>query len=94
MIICDDTIRWTITVSKKTGISLRTFLAQRGLKKGDISKSIEDAVKWRVLEQTIAEVRSKFADMSPDELQEIIDEATGQVRKEITAEHRGPKKNP
>jgi hypothetical protein len=86
--------RWTVTVSKATDISLRSFLAQRGLKKGDISKFIEEAVKWRVLDQTIAEVRSKFADMPPDELQDLIDEATSHVRKEVTAERRRSRKAP
>jgi hypothetical protein len=79
--------RWTVTVSRQTDISLRSFLAQRGLKKGDISKFIEDAVKWRVLDQTITEARDSFSDLSPKELQATIDEATEQVRKEI----RGPK---
>jgi bifunctional DNA-binding transcriptional regulator/antitoxin component of YhaV-PrlF toxin-antitoxin module len=84
----DDTTRWTVTVSKDTDISLRSFLAQRGLKKGDISKFIEEAVKWRVLDQTVAEVRSKFADLPPDELQDLIAESAGAVRQEIAAERR------
>ena len=90
----DNMTRWTVTVSKETDISLRSFLAQRGLKKGDISKFIEEAVKWRVLDQTIAEVRSKFADMPPEELQALINEATSHVRKEITDERRRSKKAP
>ncbi len=36
----DNMTRWTVTVSKATDISLRSFLAQRGLKKGDISKFV------------------------------------------------------
>ena len=75
--------RWTVTVSKDTDIALRSFLAQRGMKKGDISKFVEEAVKWRVLDQTIAEVREKFADMQPDELQAMIDEATQDLREEM-----------
>ena len=74
--MADDTMtRWTVTVSKGTDITLRSFLAQRGLKKGDLSKFVEDAVKWRVLDQTIAEARAKFADLPAEELQAIIDEA-------------------
>lgn len=76
----DDTIRWTVSVSKDTDIAVRSFLAQRGMKKGDLSKFIEDAVKWRVLDQTIAEVRSKFADLAPTELEAMIDEAVTTVR--------------
>jgi len=33
----------------ETDTSLRRFLAERGMKKGDISVFIVDAVKWRVL---------------------------------------------
>lgn len=76
----DDTTRWTVSVSKATDIAVRSFLAQRGLKKGDLSKFIEEAVTWRVLDQTIAEARSKFADMPADELQAMIDEAVAAVR--------------
>ena len=79
----DDTTttRWTVSVSRDTDIAVRSFLAQRGLKKGDLSKFIEEAVKWRVLDQTIAEARGKFADMPPAELDAAIDEAVAAARK-------------
>lgn len=72
--------RWTVMVSKNTDITLRSFLAQRGLKKGDISRFIEEAVKWRVFEETLGEVREKFADVPPDELQSMLDDACRSVR--------------
>jgi hypothetical protein len=76
----DDTTRWTVSVSKETDISVRSFLAQRGMKKGDLSKFIEEAVKWRVFDQTLAEVRSKFSDLPPDQLESLIDEAVAAAR--------------
>lgn len=76
----DDTTRWTVSVSKETDIAVRSFLAQRGMKKGDLSKFIEDAVRWRVLDQTVAEARSKFADMPPDDLEALLDEAVTETR--------------
>jgi len=79
-----DITRWTVSVSKDTDISVRSFLAQRGMKKGDLSKFIEDAVKWRVLDQTMAEARSKFADLAPEALQSIIDEAVTATRRTKT----------
>lgn len=81
--------RWTVSVSKETDVSLRCFLAQRGMKKGDLSKFIEEAVKWRVFDQTLSETREKLADIPPDELQGILDEATSAVRNEIRAELPG-----
>jgi len=77
----DNTTRWTVSVSKDTDITVRSFLARRGLKKGDLSKFIEEAVKWRVLDQTVAEARSKFADMAPKELEALIEEAVAAARK-------------
>ena len=53
----DETTRWTVTVSKETDIAVRSLLVQRGMKKGDLSRFIEDAVRWRVLDQSIAEAR-------------------------------------
>ncbi len=75
-----DTTRWTVSVSRDTDIAVRSFLAQRGLKKGDLSKFIEEAVKWRVLDQTMAEARGKFADMPTEALESLIDEAVAAVR--------------
>jgi Ribbon-helix-helix domain len=80
----DTTTRWTVSVSKDTDIAVRSFLAQRGMKKGDLSKFIEEAVKWRVLEQTMAEARSKFADLPPEEAEALIDEAVAETRKAHT----------
>jgi hypothetical protein len=78
--------RWTVSVSKDTDIAVRSFLAQRGLKKGDLSKFIEEAVKWRVLDQTMAEARRKFADLSPNDLQALLDEAITAARPTPKAE--------
>jgi hypothetical protein len=90
----DNTTRWTVTVSKDTDIAVRSLLAQRGLKKGDLSKFIEEAVKWRVFDQTLAETRAEFADLPPEALQDLINEATEAVRNE-TREMlaRAPKKD-
>jgi len=82
----DTQTRWTVSVPKQTDTSLRCFLAERGMKKGDMSKFIVEAVKWRVFEQTAAEIREKFADVSPEELQNIVDEATEAARVEMREE--------
>lgn len=76
----NDMTRWTVSVSKNTDIAVRSFLAQRGMKKGDLSRFIEEAVKWRVFDQTVTEVRGKFEDMAPDELDALIGEAVAAAR--------------
>lgn len=40
---------------------------------------VEEAVKWRVFHETLTEVRERFADLPPDEIQAIIDEACASV---------------
>jgi len=74
--------RLTITWSKDTDLALRSHLGARGLKKGALSKFVEDAVKWRLLDQSINEVRSAFADMPADELENLIDKAVASARRE------------
>jgi hypothetical protein len=76
----ESTTRWTISISKDTDLSLRTFLAGRGTKKGDISKFVEEAVRWRILDETINEARDKFSDLNTDELQALIDDASVDAR--------------
>jgi hypothetical protein len=75
-----EAVRWNIKVSKETDLTLRTYLGAQGMKKGDLSKFIEEAVRWRIFHQTVQEAREAFADVPPDELQKMIDEAVDDVR--------------
>jgi len=76
----DKAVRWSLIVSQDTDISLRTFLAQRGMRKGDLSKFVEDAVRWRVLDQCALEVKEKNKNIPPEELEKAIDEAIQSIR--------------
>jgi hypothetical protein len=37
------------------------------MRKGDLSKFVEDAVRWRVLERTVAETKAANAGVSQEE---------------------------
>ena len=76
----EEVTRWTVNVDSRTDIDLRTYLAQRGMKKGDLSKFIEDAVKWRLFDLTVNEARSAFAGTDPAELDALIDETVAAAR--------------
>jgi len=78
----EEAVRWNIKVSKETDLTLRTFLGAQGSKKGDLSKFIEEAVRWRVFHRTVQDIRERNADADPDELQRIIDETVSEVRTE------------
>ena len=70
-----------VSVSKDTDIVVRSYLAQRGLKIGRPLEVHRGGVRWRVFDQTLAEARGKFADMPPDELATLADEAAVAARK-------------
>jgi hypothetical protein len=75
-----ETTRLTITWSKDVDLALRSYLGAQGMKKGDISRFIEEAVRWRILHQTIEQTREALADVAPEELQKMIDQAIEHVR--------------
>jgi hypothetical protein len=78
----EEAVRWSIKVSKETDLSLRTFLGSQGMKKGDISKFIEEAVRWRLFNRSVQDIKARNAGSDPDELQAAIDEAVREVRAE------------
>jgi hypothetical protein len=75
-----DAIRWTIKVSKETDLSLRTFLGSQGMKKGDISKFVEDAVQWRLLARTAEVLKERNQNQAGDTLEGVIEDEVKAVR--------------
>lgn len=84
----EENVRWNIKVSKETDLTLRTLLCAQGAKKGDLSKFIEEAVRWRVFHCTVQDVQRRNADADPDDLQRIIEQAVSEVRAERYARKR------
>jgi hypothetical protein len=78
-----EAVRWTIKVSKETDLSLRSFLGAQGMKKGDLSRFVEEAVRWRVLDQTVQGIKDRNRDMSPEEMEAAIDDAVREVRADM-----------
>ena len=87
----EEAVRWNIKVSRETDLTLRTFLGARGMKKGDLSKFIEEAVRWRVFDRTVQDIKAHNADADADELQSLIDQAVSEVRTERRAKMQADK---
>jgi hypothetical protein len=85
----EQAVRWNIKVSRETDLSLRTFLGAQGMKKGDLSKFIEEAVRWRVFHRTVQDIKARNAEANPEELQRIIDEAVREVRAKRRTKKKG-----
>ncbi len=87
----EEAVRWNIKVSKETDLTLRTFLGSQGMKKGDLSKFIEQAVRAHVFHRTVQDIKARNADTDPDELQDLIDSAVKEVRAERHTKRRANK---
>ncbi len=84
-----EAVRWNIKVSKETDLTLRTYLGAQGMKKGDLSKFIEEAVRWHIFNRTVQEIKARNAGAAPDELQAIIDAALREVRARRGTKRKG-----
>ena len=67
-------VRWSLTVPKDTDIALRNYLAGTGMKKGDISQFVDQAVQRLLSDLIIEKVKSRNQQYDQNDIQSIIDE--------------------
>jgi hypothetical protein len=84
-----EAVRWNIKVSKETDLTLRTYLGALGMKKGDLSKFIEEAVRWRIFNRTVQQIKARNAGADPDELQALVDAALREIRTQRRKKRKG-----
>ncbi len=72
--------RWTLSIPNETDRAVRVYLARKGLKKGDLSKFVDEAVRRQVFTLTVKAIKERNADAPPDELAELIVEAVERAR--------------
>lgn len=80
-------VRWNIVVSEDTDLSLRRHLGARGMRKGDLSKFIEDAVRWRLLDEAAQRIKARNKKAPKD-----LDTRVGQALTESRS--RGRRRTP
>lgn len=73
--------RWSLKVSRETDIALRTLLASRGGRKGDLSRFVEEAVNREVLRETVRDIQARNADASAEEIERLVTDELGEVRR-------------
>ena len=81
----EEAVRWNIRVSRETDLTLRTFLGAHGMKKGDLSKFIEQAVRAHVFHRAVQDIKARNADTDPGELHSLIENTVREVRAERRA---------
>lgn len=75
-----DVTRWIVDVASETDAEVRACLARRGME-GNLSRFVEDAVKSRLLDLTLADAHSGFADLSEAAMELLVDEALADARR-------------
>jgi hypothetical protein len=73
-------VRWNIVVSEATDLSLRRHLGARGMRKGDLSKFIEDAVRWRLLDEAAQKVKTRNKSKSRKSIDARVEQALAESR--------------
>lgn len=71
----NDMKQWRIVVSKETDEAVRALLIRQGREEDKLSKFVEDAIRRRMFDPTIAEARERLVDLSAREIEPLIDEA-------------------
>jgi Ribbon-helix-helix domain len=74
--------RWNLKVSQTLDTDLRTFLAERGGKKGDLSNFIEQAVARALLQETLRDVHSRNQDLSEADALALVEGELASLREE------------
>jgi hypothetical protein len=72
--------RWNLSISEKTDRLVRSHLARIGMKKGDLSKFVDTAVRKEILRRTVQEVQAQNAGLSEEEAMALANEAVAWAR--------------
>lgn len=67
--------RWSVVVPEDTDRALRSYLARKGTKKGDLSRFVDEAVLSRLFELTVDDVKARNQDSSQEDILNAIEDA-------------------
>ncbi len=67
--------RWSVVVPEDTDRALRTYLARKGTKKGDLSRFVDEAVLSRLFELTVEDVKERNQTYAQEDILEAIEGA-------------------
>ena len=72
--------RWNLSISEETDRAVRMFLARNGGKKGDLSRFVDEAVRRRVFDLTVSQVKERNAELDQREILGLIDDEVSAAR--------------
>ena len=72
--------RWNLSIPEETDRTVRVFLGRNGGKKGDLSRFVDEAVRRRVFDLTVRQVKDRNARYDQQEILKLIDDEVDAVR--------------
>lgn len=69
--------RWSVVVPEDTDRALRTYLARKGTRKGDLSRFVDEAVLSRLFELTVEDAKARNQTYAQSDILEAIEDALG-----------------
>jgi hypothetical protein len=76
-------IEWKLSVREETDKIARSFLAEKGMQQeSDLSTFVDSLVREAILEAKISVIKERNAQYTYEEIQELVDEAVREVRKQ------------
>ena len=72
--------RWNLSISEETDRMVRMFLARNGGKKGDLSRFVDEAVRRRVFDLTVSQVKERNAELDQRRILGLIDKVVRTAR--------------
>ena len=73
-------IRWSLSIPEATDRALRMYLARNSGKKGDLSRFVDEAVRRRIFDLTVTEVKDRNARYNQREILDLIDQELNAAR--------------
>jgi hypothetical protein len=93
----ENTVRWSLKVSRETDEALREYLGRSGGRKGDLSRFVQEAVRERLrtsartpvpsgaaridLAEALREIRSRTRKLSKSQFEKLVAEAVAYARR-------------
>jgi len=73
-------VRWNLDISEKTDRTLRRYIDRVGGESDDLSAFADEAVRGRLFDLTVNEVKDQNADRDPEQMLDLIDQQLDSVR--------------
>ena len=72
--------RWNLSIPEETDRTVRAFLGRNGSRRGDLSRFVNEAVRRRVFDLTVRQVKERNALSNQQEILKLIEDEVNAAR--------------